>query len=194
MSETLKGLTQAFIGESQARNRYTMYSKVARNEGFVQISQIFLETAENEREHAKNFFAAIQEVLKKTGQSMPEITVDALAPLEKGDTATNLRAAIKGETYEQTKMYPDIAKSAEKEGYTAIAKQVRAIAKVEAHHAERYQKLLKEVEAGSVFKKDREVEWVCLECGYVHKGTEPPELCPSCFHPKGYFAVKCETY
>jgi rubrerythrin len=194
MSETLKGLTQAFIGESQARNRYTMYAKVAKNEGFVQISQIFLETAENEKEHAKNFFTAIQEVLKKTGKSMPEITVDAIAPLEKGDTATNLRAAIKGETYEHTKMYPDIANSAEKEGYASIAQQVRAIAQVEAHHAERYQQLLKEVEAGSVFKKDHEVEWVCLECGYVHKGTEPPELCPSCLHPKGYFAVKCETY
>lgn len=194
MSETLKGLIQAFIGESQARNRYNMYAKVAKQEGFVQISQIFNITAENEKEHAKNFWNAAQEVMKKTGEKIPEIAVDALAPLEIGTTAENLRAAIKGETYEHTKMYPDIANTAEKEGYKAIADQVRAIAKAEVHHADRYTALLKEVEAKTVFKKKKPMRWVCLECGYIHEGEEPPDLCPSCFHPSGYFSIQCETY
>lgn len=194
MSETLKGLIQAFIGESQARNRYNMYAKVARNEGFIQIQQIFDITADNEREHAVNFWNAAQKVMKKTGKTLPELTVDALAPLEIGTTAENLRAAIKGETYEHTTMYPAIAKSADKEGFPEIAKQVLAIAAVEDHHAERYTKLLNEVEAGTVFKKAKEVEWVCLECGYVHKGKEPPKVCPSCLHARGYYAIKCETY
>jgi rubrerythrin len=194
MSETLKRLTQAFIGESQARNRYTFYAEIAEKEGFIQISQIFLATADNEREHAEAFFDMIKDVRMKTSFKAEELPVEALAPYVIGITMDNLRAAIKGELYENGTMYPDIANVADKEGYREIAARVRAIARVEGHHAERYQKLLKEVTAGTVFKKDKEVEGVCLNCGYVHKGKEPPLKCPSCEHPRGWYAVKCETY
>ncbi|MFW9831120.1 MAG: rubrerythrin [Candidatus Thorarchaeota archaeon] len=194
MSKTLIGLIQAFIGESQARNRYNMYAKIARQEGFVQISEIFNITADNEYVHAKNFWRAAQEVMKETGKSVPEIEVPALAPLKIGDTAENLKAAIEGETYEHTKMYPDIAQIADEDGFHTIAKQVRAIASVENHHAERYTALLKEVEGKTVFKKQKPVRWLCLECGYVHESEEAPELCPSCFHPQAHFSILCETY
>jgi rubrerythrin len=194
MSETLKRLTQAFIGESQARNRYTFYADIAEKEGFIQISQIFKMTADNEREHAKAFFEMAKDVRTKTGFKGEEQTVDALAPYTLGITMDNLRAAIKGEMYENGTMYPDIANVAEKEGYKEVAARVRAISRVEGHHAERYQKLLKEVMAGTVFKKDKDVEWVCLNCGYVHKGKEPPLKCPSCQKERGWYAVKCETY
>ncbi|MFW9986323.1 MAG: rubrerythrin [Candidatus Odinarchaeota archaeon] len=194
MSKTLIGLMQAFIGESQARNRYNIYAKIAKKEGYEQISEIFNVTADNERVHAKNFWRAAQAVMKETGKSLPEITVDALAPLKVGDTIENLKAAIEGETYEHTKMYPDIADTAEKEGFKAIAKQVRAIAHAEVHHADRYTALLKEVQAKTVFKKKKPTRWMCRECGYIHEGEEPPEQCPSCFHPREYFQVQCETY
>ncbi|MFX0168239.1 MAG: rubrerythrin [Candidatus Hodarchaeota archaeon] len=194
MSETLKGLIQAFIGESQARNRYNIYAKIAMNEGFEQIAGIFNVTADNERVHAKNFWRAAHAVMDKTGKSFPEITVDALAPLKVGNTLDNLKAAIEGETYEHTTMYPEIADTAEKEGFREIANQVRAIARAEVHHAERYTALLKEVEANTVFKKSKPTRWVCRECGYIHEGKEPPEQCPSCFHPQAFFEVSCETY
>jgi rubrerythrin len=194
MSKTLIGLVQAFIGESQARNRYNIYAKIAKKEGFEQIAEIFNVTADNERVHAKNFWRAAQTVMKETGKSMPEMTVDALAPLKVGNTADNLKAAIEGETYEHTKMYPDIADTAEQEGFKAIAKQVRAIAHAEVHHAERYKALLKEVEADTFFKKTQPTRWVCRECGLIHEGEEPPDQCPSCFHPREYFQVLCETY
>ncbi len=194
MSKTLTGLVQAFIGESQARNRYNIYAKIARNEGFEQISEIFDVTADNERVHAKNFWRAAQAVMNQTGKPMPEITVDALAPLKVGTTADNLKAAIEGETHEHTKMYPEIADTAEKEGYIEIAKQVRAIAHAEVHHADRYTALLKEIEAKTVFKKTKPTRWLCRECGYIHEGDEPPEQCPSCFHAFKYFQVLCETY
>ena len=175
-------------------HRYNIYAKIARNEGYEQISEIFNVTADNERVHAKNFWRAAHAVMKQTGKPLPEITVDALAPLKVGTTADNLKAAIEGETYEHTKMYPDIANTAEKEGYKAVAKQVRAIAQVEAHHAERYTALLKEVEANTVFKKKKPTVWICRECGYLHTGDEPPEQCPSCFHARKYFQVLCESY
>lgn len=194
MSKTLIGLVQAFIGESQARNRYNIYSKIARNEGYEQISEIFNITADNERVHAKNFWRAAHNVMKQTGKPMPEITVDALAPLKVGNTIDNLKAAIEGETYEHTTMYPEIADTAKKEGFTAIAKQVRAIAQAEVHHADRYTALLKEVEANTVFKKKKPTRWMCRECGWIHEGDEPPEQCPSCFHARKYFQVLCETY
>ena len=194
MSKTLIGLVQAFIGESQARNRYNIYAKIAKTEGFEQIAEIFNVTADNERVHAKNFWRAAHAVMEQTGKSMPEISVDAMAPLKVGKTIDNLKAAIEGETYEHTKMYPDIANTAEKEGFKAIAEQVRAIAKAEDHHAKRYTALLKEVEAKTVFKKSKPTRWVCRECGYVHEGEEPPDKSPSCFHPASYFEVFCETY
>jgi rubrerythrin len=194
MSKTLIGLIQAFIGESQARNRYNIYAKIAKKEGFEQIAEIFNVTADNERVHAKNFWRAAHAVMEQTGKSLPELNVDAVAPLKVGKTIENLKAAIEGETHEHTKMYPDIADTAEKEGYKAIAEQVRAIAQAEVHHAKRYTALLKEVEAKTVFKKSKTTSWVCRECGYIHEGEEPPDECPSCFHPKSYFEVLCETY
>jgi rubrerythrin len=194
MEETIQNLAKAFIGESQARNRYTFYSKIAKKEGFDQIAEIFLITADNEKEHAKWLFRLINELKEKADADLDEIKVEASAPTTLGSTADNLKAAIAGENYEHTAMYPEFADVAEKEGYPEIAERLRAIARAEEHHEERYKKLLEEVEAGTVFKKEEEVEWVCRECGYVHKGTEPPEKCPSCDHDRGYYQVKCEEY
>ena len=194
MNETIKNLVKAFIGESQARNRYSFYASVAKKEGFEQIAEIFRITAENEKEHASTLFKLINELKKEKGEELDEIKVEAVAPTVLGDTAQNLKAAIAGENREHTKMYPEFADVAEREGYPEIAARLRAIAKAEEHHEERYRKLLREVEAGTVFKKDREVWWVCRECGYIHYGKEPPERCPSCNHPRSYFQLKCEEY
>ncbi len=194
MKSTIENLTKAFIGESQARNRYTFYAKIAQNEGYDQIAEIFLITADNEREHAKWLFRLINELKKKSGESFDEIVVEAVAPTTLGTTAENLKAAIAGENYEYTKMYPEFADVAEKEGFPEIAARLRAIARAEEHHEERYKKLLKEVESGTVFKKYRKVVWVCRKCGYVHEGEEPPERCPSCNHEANYFQLKCEEY
>jgi rubrerythrin len=194
MQKTIQNLAKAFIGESQARNRYSFYAKQANNDGFEQIAEIFLVTAENERIHAKRLFEHISELLKKSGKKMPEIKVDAAAPTTYGSTAENLRAAIAGENYEHTKMYPGFADTAQKEGLPEIAARMRAIALAEKHHEERFGKLLREVEAGTVFKKEKEVWWVCRECGYVHFGKTPPEKCPSCDHPKSFYQLKCEEY
>jgi len=194
MKKTIENLTKAFIGESQARNRYTMYSKIAREDGFEQIAEIFLLTADNEREHAKWLFNLINELKKKEKEKLDEIKVEASAPTILSKTAENLKAAIAGENYENTKMYPEFADVAEKEGFPEIAKRIRAIAMAEKHHEERYRKLLKEVEAGTVFKKDKEIWWVCRECGYVHFGKQPPEMCPSCSHAKSFYQVKSEEY
>lgn len=194
MNKTMENLTKAFIGESQARNRYTFYSKIAENEGFDQISEIFLITADNEREHAKWLFRLINELKQKGDEKLDEITVEAVAPTTLGNTAENLRAAIVGENYEYTKMYPEFADAAENEGLPEIAKRLRAIAKAEEHHEERYKKLLKEVEGDTVFKKDKKAYWVCRKCGFVHEGEAPPEKCPSCDHESSYFQIKCEEY
>jgi rubrerythrin len=194
MKETIENLTKAFIGESQARNRYSFYAKIAKKEGFEQIAEIFLVTADNEKEHAKRLFEHIQELKEKIGEELEEIQVNAVAPTIYGSTAENLQAAINGEHYEYTKMYPDFAKVADDEGLKEISDRLRAIAVAEEHHEERYKKLSKEVEDGTVFKKDKEVEWVCRECGYVHSGTQPPEKCPSCDHERSYYEVKCEEY
>lgn len=194
MQKTIENLTKAFIGESQARNRYTFYSKIAQKEGFDQISEIFLVTADNEREHAKWLLRLINELKKKSNEDLSEIIVEAAAPTVLGNTAENLRAAIAGEHYEYSKMYPEFADVAEKEGFSGIAKRLRAIAKAEEHHEERYRKLLKEVEGSTVFKKSRKVYWVCRKCGYIHEGEAPPEKCPSCDHELNYFQIKCEEY
>jgi len=192
--KTIENLVKAFIGESQARNRYTFYAKIAKKEGFEQIAEIFLITAENEKEHASSLFKMINELKKKSGEKLDEIKVEVVAPTVLGSTIENLKAAIAGENYEYTKMYPEFADIAEKEGFPEIAVKLRAIAKAEEHHEERFKKLLKEVEAGTVFKKEKETWWVCRECGYVHFGKEPPEVCPPCGHPKSYFQIKCEEY
>jgi len=194
MEETMKNLAKAFIGESQARNRYTVYSGIAKKEGFEKISEIFLITADNEREHAKWLFRMINDLKKKSGGKPDEISVEAGAPTTMGTTAENLKAAIGGENYEYTKMYPGFADVAEKEGLPEIAARLRAIAKAEEHHEERYKNILAVVEGKTVFKKPEKVQWVCRKCGYVHDGNEPPEKCPSCSHPKNYFELRCENY
>jgi len=190
LSTTLKNLTKAFVGESQARNRYSFYSSKARKEGFEQIAEIFQITADNEKEHAKRLFEHIQE-LKENND---EINVEATAPFAYGKTAENLKAAIAGENHEYTEMYPEFAKIADEEGLPKIAARFRAIAVSEKHHEERFKKLLAEVEGETVFEKSEEVEWVCRECGYVHKGKTPPAKCPSCDHDKSFYQVKCEEY
>ncbi len=194
MKNTIENLTKAFIGESQARNRYTFYAKTAQKEGFEQIAEIFLITAENEGEHAKWLFRLINELKKKGKENLDEIKVEATAPTILGDTLENLKAAIVGENYEYTKMYPEFADIAEKEGFPEIAVRLRAIAVAEKHHEERYKKLLKEVEGNTILIKEKKVYWVCRKCGYIYEGEEPPEKCLSCSHSKNYFELKCEEY
>ena len=194
MNDTIQNLTKAFIGESQARNRYTFYSTIAKKECFEQIAEIFLLTADNEREHAKWLFRLINELKKKADEPLDEIKVEAGAPTILENTRENLKAAIAGEHYEYTEMYPEFANIAENEGFKEIADRLRAIAVAEKHHEERYKKLLADIEGDKVFKKDKKVYWVCRKCGYVHEGEEPPCECPSCSHPKTYFEVKCEDY
>ena len=194
MQKTIENLTKAFIGESQARNRYGFYAKAAKAEGFEQIADIFLVTAEQEKEHASKLFKHIQELKQQSAEGLDEINVEAIAPTVFGDTTTNLKAAIAGEHYEYTEMYPEFADVAQVEGLTKIAVRLRAIAKAEQHHEERYQKLLQQVEAGTVFNKQEEVWWVCRECGYMHFGKQPPKMCPSCDHPQSYYQLKCEKF
>ena len=194
MEQTIKNLTKAFIGESMARNRYTIYAKTAEKEGYPQIAEVFLQTAEQEREHAKWLFRLINELKEGHNGSYDMINVEAGAPTICSTTADNLKAAIAGENHEHTSMYPEYADVAEKEGLPEIATRLRAIAVAELHHEQRYQKLLKEVAAGTVFKKGKKYVWVCRKCGYMHEGEEPPEMCPSCSHPTKYFQIQCETF
>jgi rubrerythrin len=197
MEKTIKNLVAAFVGESQARNRYTMYAKIAKQEGFEQIADIFAQTADQEREHAKWLMRMINQ-LKETAENKEELNEikleNAGVPTILSKTEENLQAAINGETYEYTEMYPGFAEEAKEEGLDDIADRLSAIANAEKHHQERYTKLIEAVKANSVFEKAEEQEWVCRKCGHVHKGTTPPEKCPSCEHPKAYFELKCETY
>ncbi|MFA5358847.1 MAG: rubrerythrin family protein [Patescibacteria group bacterium] len=195
MQQTIQNLAAAFIGESMARNRYTMYSKIAKKEGYEQIAEIFLLTADQEREHASWLFKLIKELKVKNGDEQQEVKVQEVpVPTTYGTTIENIKSAIAGENYEHTSMYPGFAKIAEQEGFLEIAKRLLSIAKAEEHHEERYQKLLQVLVDGKVFKKDKEVWWVCRECGYVHFGTQPPEECPSCGHPQAFYQIKCEEY
>lgn len=194
MKKTIKNLTKAFIGESQARNRYSFYAKIAKKEGFEQIAEVFLQTAEQEKEHAKRLFEHIQELKKRNGENKDEIKVEAAAPITYGNTKKNLKAAINGENYEYTQMYPEFANAAEKEGLVKISKRLKSIAVAEKHHEERYKKLLKEIEGKSVFKKKKKIWWTCRECGYVYFGKQPPAKCPSCDHPRSFYQVKSEKY
>lgn len=189
MKKTIENLTKAFIGESQARNRYTMYSKIAKKEGFEEISENFTLTATQEAEHAKWLMRMINE-LKGDNTQYDEIIVEAGAPTILKDTRENLKAAIAGENYEYTSMYPEFADIADEEGLTAIANRLRAIAKAEANHEDRYKNFLENIENGTVFKKDVETVWVCRKCGYTHSMAVAPEKCPSCGHPQAYFEVK----
>ncbi len=194
MKETIQNLTKAFIGESQARNRYTFYSKIAGKEGYDQIAEIFLKTADNEREHAKWLFRMINDLKKKSDENLSEIIVEAAAPTTLSTTAENIKSAIAGEHYENTEMYPSFAETAEQENLPEIAKRIRAISKAEEHHEERYRKILKDIEDGTFFKKDTAKTWICRKCGYTHDDTTPPDECPSCNHPSSYFEVKNEDY
>ena len=193
MKKTLENLSKAFIGESQARNRYTLYSKIAKNEGYVQISDIFLITADNEREHAKWLFRIIQDLKKEFGD-VDAVTVEAEAPLVMATTPENIKAAIAGEHYENSEMYPGFADVADDEGLDDVAVRLRAIGRAEEHHEARYKKLLDIVESGTVLEKDHEVKWVCTKCGYVHTAAKPPLKCPACDHASKYYEILCEEY
>lgn len=190
MSKTLENLTKAFIGESQARNRYTMYSKQAKKDGYEQLSEIFALTAENEREHAKWLFRLINQIKENDDA----IIVEADAPTVLGDTAANLKSAIEGENYETTEMYPEFADIADEEGYPEIAERLRAIGKAEAHHEARYQTFLELIEKDAVYSKSEPVEWICRKCGYVKEGKKPPEKCPACDHPAKYYEIVCDNF
>lgn len=185
-SKTEKNLLKAFAGESQARNRYTMYASKARKEGYEQIAQIFLETAENEREHASLFY-------KKLEGGKVEITADFPAG-DIGTTAENLDFAAKGENEEWTTLYKEFAEVAQQEGFLEIAKLFENIAQIEKHHEERYRKLFSNVTMGKVFEKEESTEWICRECGYIHKGTTAPSVCPVCAHEQAFYQVLCERY
>ena len=185
-SQTEKNLLTAFAGESQARNRYTYFSSQARKEGYMQISAIFEETANQEKEHAKREFKFL-----KGGEV--EITASFPAGVI-GTTIENLKEAAAGENYETTTMYPDFAKVAEEEGFKEIAEVFRNVAVAEARHRDRYLALEKNIRDGKVFKKDKPVRWVCRNCGYVHEGTEAPDVCPACAHPQAHFESEAANY
>ena len=185
-SKTEKNLLAAFAGESQARNRYTYFASAARKEGYEQISAIFLETAENEKEHAKLFFK-----LLKGGET--EIVASYPAGII-GSSADNLKAAADGENFEWTKLYQNFADIAKKEGFPEVYETFANVAKVEKFHEARYLDLLKNVKEGKVFKKDSFVKWHCRNCGYVFEGKEIPDKCPVCKHPRAHFEVLAENY
>jgi rubrerythrin len=172
-TKTGKNLMDAFGGESKARTKYTFFAKVAKKEGYEQIADLFLETAENEKEHAKLHFRKLNGI---------------------GNTIANLKDAASGENYEWTDMYPTMAKEAKKEGFDEIAEMFENIAKVEKKHEIRYKKLLKNIEDGKVFKKDGKIFWKCRNCGYIHEAIEAPDCCPVCKHPQSYFEVWKENY
>ncbi len=172
-SKTEKNLMAAFAGESQARNKYTYFASVAKKEGYEQIAAIFLQTAENEKEHAKLWFKELGEL---------------------GTTAENLAAAAAGENYEWTDMYETFAKEAEEEGFKAIAARFRAVAKIEKAHEERYRALLNNVDMQKVFEKSEETMWECRNCGHLVIGKKAPGVCPVCMHPQSFFEVRKENY
>lgn len=189
-TRTAENLMKAFAGESQARNRYSYYASAAKKEGFLQISNLFIETADNEKEHAKRFFKLLNEG-ELAGDTI-EITADF--PVGLGDTRSNLLAAANGENEEWTNLYPAFADVADEEGFPVIATVFRKIAEVEKRHEERYRKLLLNIESSKVFKKDDSVLWKCLNCGYIYEGIEAPLACPACAHPQSYFEVASENY
>ena len=172
-SETLQCLVNAFAGESQARNKYTYYASKARKDGYEQIAELFLKTAENEKEHAKLWFKELNGL---------------------GDTSDNLKAAAEGENYEWTDMYEDFAKTAEAEGFKELAVRFRLVAAIEKHHEERYRALLRNVETAQVFEKSEVKVWECRNCGHIVVGVKAPQVCPTCLHPQSFFEVRKENY
>jgi rubrerythrin len=185
-TKTEKNLLAAFAGESQARNRYTFFASAARKEGYEQIAAIFLETADNEKEHAKRFFKFLEGGMAEFTATFPAGRI--------GTTAENLTAAAEGEREEWTKLYPGSAEVADQEGFPEVAAAFRYISKVEIEHEKRYLKLLENVLNGKVFKKDMPTTWKCRNCGYHHEGAEAPEVCPTCLHPKSFFELLAEIY
>jgi len=173
MTKTEENLKAAFAGESQARNKYMYFAKVARKQGYHYVAKIFEETAENEVQHAKEEFKLLKGI---------------------GDTAANLKAAIEGERYETEEMYPNFAKDAEEEGNIEAANKFRMIGKVEKEHEERYKRLLERLENGTLYKRDKPIRWKCSKCGYIHQGTEPPKECPACAHPLEYYEPDCMCF
>ncbi len=173
MSKTEDNLKSAFAGESQARNKYDYFAKAARKEGYLYIARIFEETALNEMQHAKDEFKLLKGI---------------------GDTKANLKEAISGESYENKSMYPTFAKEADEEGNKEAAALFRMISKVEVQHENRYKKLLEMVENGTVYKRDKPIRWKCSKCGYIHEGTEPPGICPSCKHAREYYEPECMCF
>ena len=196
MKETAKKLFTAYVGESQARNRYTFFSKIAKKEGYVLISEVFLETASQEKEHGSWFYKMLQGFKKEESFDEMRVLPEAEFPTTHGTTIENLKSAIAGENMEWQTLYPDIAETAEKEGYPDIAKRVCAIIRAEKHHSERYGKLLKLVGDDAFFKRGEKVVWVCMECGYeVEMDKLPADFkCPSCDHPRAYYRKKCEDF
>lgn len=185
-TKTEKNLLASFAGEAQARNRYTFFASVAKKEGYEQISRFFLETADNEKEHAKVFFKYLE------GGEV-EITASYPAGII-GDTKSNLEAAAAGENMEWTVLYADAAKIAREEGFPEVANSFEQIAKVEKFHESRYRKLAANIARGDVFKKKASVKWHCINCGYVHEGDEAPQECPACKHPQAYYEVLAENF
>ena len=185
-TRTEQNLLKAFAGESQARTRYTFFASQAKKEGFEQIAAIFMETAEQEKEHAKKFFQFLE-------GGMVEITASYPAGVI-GTTSENLRAAAEGEKEEWGELYPEFAKIAEEEGFAQIAYTFRAVAGVEIEHEKRYRRLLERVENGEVFQRGEEVVWQCRNCGHVHRGKTAPTVCPVCQHPQAYFEEEKQNY
>ncbi len=185
-TRTEKNILTAFAGESQARNRYTYYASQAKKEGYVQISNFFEETANHEKEHAKRLYKFLEGGEVEITGAFPAGII--------GTTAENLKGAAAGENFEYTTMYPEFAAIAEEEGFPEIAVVMRSIAKAEKMHETRYLALLANIEAEKVFKKDQPVKWKCNNCGYIHEGTDAPEMCPACAHPKKHFEVLAENY
>jgi rubrerythrin len=173
MTKTEENLKAAFAGESMARNKYTYFAKVAKNQGYHYVAKIFEETAMNEIQHAKDEFKLLKGI---------------------SDTAANLKAAMEGEHYENSDMYPKMQKEAEEEGNEAAAKLFKEVAEVEKHHEARFKKLLEMLKKGTLYKRDKPIRWKCSKCGYIHEGNEPPEKCPSCKHPREYYEPECMCF
>ena len=188
-TKTAENLMKAFAGESQARTRYTYYSSIARKDGFVQIANIFMETAENEKEHAKRFFKFL---VASMNEEM--VSINAAYPVAMGNTKLNLLAAAAGENEEWSELYPQFADVADAEGFPEIATVFRKISEVEKRHEARYRKLAANIDAGLVFKRPEIREWKCNNCGYIHTGPNAPDMCPACAHPQAHFEIFVETY
>ncbi len=185
-TETEKNILTAFAGESQARNRYNFFASQAKKEGYEQISAIFADTADNEKEHAKRLFKFLEGGEAEVRASFPAGVI--------GPTVENLRAAAAGEKHEYSEMYPEFAAKADLEGFPEVAETMRSIAMAEVGHEKRFLALAKNIDDGKVFKREGVVSWRCRNCGYIHDGTEPPEECPACAHERAYFELLCENY